>query len=332
MTEQTPHSYRGAGAQLRELRSALANRYVIEREIGEGGMAVVYQAKDIAQDRSVALKVLRPEMTAAVGAARFLREIEIERRLHHPNILPMFDWGWAGGSLYYTMPCVEGETLRQRIHRDHQLPLADAIAITRDVAQALDYAHAQQIIHRDIKPANILLCSAGALVADFGIARAMTAAGGEQLTASGVALGTPEYMSPEQGHAERNVDGRTDLYALGCVLYEMLAGEPPFTGPSVQAIIARHSQAPPPSLRIVRGSLPPAIDKVIAKAIAKAPVDRFQTGMELVTALEAAAAESTTGSSGQSSGVRMPGTTAIVVAGIAVLATAVGAWMVFRPG
>jgi tetratricopeptide (TPR) repeat protein len=333
MTEGTPHAYKAPGAQLRELKSALANRYVIERELGQGGMAVVYRAQDAVEGRTVALKVLRPEMMAAVGAARFLREIAIERRLHHPNILPMFDWGWAGGSLYYTMPCVEGESLRERIRREQQLPLADATAIVRDVAAALDYAHAQGIIHRDIKPANILLAGGGAQVADFGIARAMTAAAGDQLTASGVALGTAEYMSPEQAHAERNVDGRTDLYALGCVLYEMLAGEPPFTGPSVQAVIARHTQAPPPSVRVVRRSLPEGVDRVIAKALAKTPVDRFATGRELVAALEAAAAEGEhKPAQPWSAAARRPGMRAMVLAGIGVLAVAVGAWMIFRPG
>jgi serine/threonine-protein kinase len=279
-----------AEARLTELKAALADRYVIERQIGEGGMAVVYEAKDLAHDRSVALKVLRPEMAAAVGAARFLREIEIERSLSHPNILPLYDWGWAGGSLYYTMPCVQGETLSRRIRRTPQLPLDEAIAIARDVGIALDYAHEHEVVHRDIKPANILLCGDGVLVADFGIARAVSAAGHDQLTASGVGLGTAEYMSPEQSTAARHVDRRTDVYALGCVLYEMLAGEPPFTGVNVQTVINRHLQAPPPSIRILRPSVPEGIDAAIRRALAKSPADRFASAGEFVAAITAAAA------------------------------------------
>jgi serine/threonine-protein kinase len=291
MVERRPFSTRKDDvAQIEELKRALASRYVIEGQLGEGGMALVYRARDLEQNRIVALKVLRPEMTAAVGAARFLREIEIERRLEHPNILPMLDWGWAGGSLYYAMPCVDGETLRDRIQREQQLPLDDALTIAHDVADALDYAHAQGVIHRDVKPANILLGTGPALVADFGIARAVTAAGGEQrLTGSGVGLGTPEYMSPEQTSAASSVDNRTDVYALGCVIYEMLAGEPPFTGATVQVVTARHAKAPPPFVRTIRPSLPPSVDTAIHRALAKKPADRFATAGEFVAALTAAA-------------------------------------------
>ena len=277
-------------AQVEELRRALADRYTIEHQLGQGGMAIVYRARDLRSDRAVALKVLRPEMTAAVGAQRFLREIEIERRLDHPNILPLLDWGWAGGCLYYAMPCVDGETLYDRIRRERQLPLEDALTIARDVAAALDYAHAQGVIHRDVKPANILLFRGPALVADFGIARAVISAGGEQLTGSGVGLGTPEYMSPEQSSQACSVDTRTDVYALGCVFYEMLAGEPPYTGATVQVVTARHAKAPVPLLRTIRPSIPPAIDHAIARALAKTPDGRYATAGEFVAALTAASA------------------------------------------
>jgi serine/threonine-protein kinase len=272
-------------AQRAGIEAALADRYTVGREIGQGGMAIVYHARDIANERDVALKVLRPEMTAAVGAARFLREISIEQRLSHPAILPLYDWGWAGGSLYYTMPYVEGETLRDRLHRERQLPLTEAVAIASSVASALDYAHSEHVVHRDIKPANILLSDGNARIADFGIARAMTVAGGEALTGSGVGLGTPEYMSPEQSSEARLVDGSTDIYALGCVFYEMLAGEPPFTGHNVQIVMERHAKSPPPQLRIIRPSLPDRIDAVIGRALAKAPKDRFHTAAEFIAAV-----------------------------------------------
>ena len=283
MTSSAQHA-----AQLAGLEAALADRYTIDREIGRGGMAFVFHARDLANGRDVALKVLRPEMTAAVGAARFLREIAIEQRLSHPSILPLYDWGWAGGSLYYTMPYVHGETLRGRLARVHQLSLAEAIAIATDVASALDYAHREHVVHRDIKPANILLADGPALVADFGIARAVTVAGGDQLTGSGVGLGTPEYMSPEQSSEARLVDGRTDIYALGCVFYEMLGGEPPFTGRNVQIVMEKHAKAPVPKLHIIRPSLPEAVDDVIARALAKVPADRFATASEFVAAIIAA--------------------------------------------
>ena len=292
MTERTRFTPRqDPGAQLAGLKTALADRYAIRREIGQGGMAFVYQARDIANAREVALKVLRPEMTAAVGAARFLREISIEQRLSHPGILPLYDWGWAGGSLYYTMPYVEGETLRDRLHRIRQLPLDEAIGIVRDVAAALDYAHSEHVVHRDIKPANILLADGPALIADFGIARAVTVAGGDQLTGSGVGLGTPEYMSPEQSSEARLVDGSTDIYSLGCVFYEMLAGEPPFTGPTVQIVMEKHAKAPPPLLHIIRPSLGQRLDAVIARALAKAPKDRYPSAAAFTADVTAATAE-----------------------------------------
>src|SRR5688572_27607899 len=228
------------------LAVALQERYRIERQpdgslmlLGRGGTATVYLAHDLRHDRPVALKVVHSELSASVGTERFLREIRFVARLSHPHILPLFDSGEAAGLLYYVMPYVAGESLRERLSREKQLPLADALRITREVADALDYAHGHGVVHRDIKPENILLEDGHAVVADFGIASAVTAAGAESLTATGLGVGTPLYMSPEQATAESSVDGRSDQYALATVLYEMLAGEPPFTGPTAHAILAR---------------------------------------------------------------------------------------------
>ncbi|HET7426532.1 MAG TPA: serine/threonine-protein kinase, partial [Gemmatimonadales bacterium] len=271
------------------LRAALAARYDLGREIGRGGMAHVYRAHDLQHHRDVAIKVLRPELAAALGTERFLREIRIEARLHHPHILPLFDSGTADGFFYYVMPFVEGETLRDRIRREKQLPVPDAVRIARHVAEALAYAHAQGILHRDIKPANILLDSGDhPLVADFGIAKAVAEVGEEALTTTGIAVGTPEYMSPEQGSGEHDLDPRSDVYALGCVLYEMLAGQPPFTGRTAQMIIARHRLDPLPSLRVVRPALPIDVEQVVERALAKVPADRFAGANELAAALETA--------------------------------------------
>ncbi|MHC4769618.1 MAG: serine/threonine-protein kinase, partial [Planctomycetota bacterium] len=234
---------------LEHLKAALADRYAIEREIGSGGMAVVYLARDLRLDRAVALKVLRPELAASLGVERFIREIEIAGKLNHPNILPLYDSGEADGLLYYAMPYVEGESLRDLLAREQQLPLDEALRITREVADALSHAHAYGVIHRDIKPENIMFQAGHAVVSDFGIARAVTEAGGEKLTQTGVAVGTPAYMSPEQAAGVGTIDARSDVYALGCLLYEMLAGEAPFTGPTAQAIMARHAMDPVPSLR-----------------------------------------------------------------------------------
>ncbi|MDH3571239.1 MAG: serine/threonine protein kinase, partial [Gemmatimonadota bacterium] len=231
---------------LERLRTALADRYTIERELGKGGMATVYLAEDVKHHRPVALKVLRPELAAALGPERFLREIEIAANLHHPHILPLYDSGEAEGFLYYVMPYVEGESLRDRLEREKQLAIDDALQVAREVADALSYAHAHGVIHRDIKPENILLESGHAVVADFGIARAVDAAGGARLTETGIAIGTPAYMSPEQAGGEKDLDGRSDLYSLGCVLYEMLAGQPPFTGPTVESLVHQHLSAEPP--------------------------------------------------------------------------------------
>src|SRR6185295_15514190 len=218
------------------LASALADRYDVERQVGQGGMATVYLARDLKHQRRVAIKVLRPELSASLGGDRFLREIRVAANLQHPNILGLYDSGEAEGLLYYVMPFVEGESLRDRLTKEQQLPLHDALQIVREAAEALQYAHEHQIVHRDIKPENILLLGGHALVADFGIARAVSSAGGDKLTQTGMAVGTPHYMSPEQALGSDHLDGRSDEYSLGCVAYEMLVGQPPFQGPSAMAI------------------------------------------------------------------------------------------------
>jgi TolB-like protein/predicted RNase H-related nuclease YkuK (DUF458 family) len=267
------------------LRAALEGRYAVERLIGEGGMATVYLAQDPRHDRPVAIKVLRAELAASIGADRFLREIRVAARLQHPNILALYDSGEAGGFLYYVMPFVKGESLRARLDREEQLSLPDAIQLTCQIADALHFAHTQQVIHRDIKPENILLHEGHALVADFGIARAVTAAGGDKLTETGMAVGTPHYMSPEQGLGGDRVDGRADQYSLGCMLYEMLVGEPPFKGPNAMAILARHSMEVVPSLQVVRSSVPDEVEDAIMRSLEKTPADRFPTIREFADAL-----------------------------------------------
>src|SRR6059036_1113019 len=263
---------------LESLREALADRYAVERELGRGGMATVFLAEDLKHHRSVAIKVLHSELTAALGAERFLREIEIAARLQHPHILPLYDSGAAAGFLYYVMPYVEGESLRDRLTREKQLPQDDAIRIATEVAGALAYAHSHGVVHRDIKPENIMLSGGTAVVTDFGIARAVSAAGGGQhLTQTGTIIGTPAYMSPEQSTGSYEIDGRSDQYSLACVVYEMLVGEPPFTGPTAQAVIARHSldMVSPPS--IVRSTIPDAVEGAILRALSKVPADRYST-------------------------------------------------------
>src|SRR5690242_6281992 len=261
------------------LRRDLADRYTLERELGRGGMADVFLATDLRYQRRVALKVLRAEVAQAIGRERFQREIATAARLQHPHILPLFDSGEAGGLLYYVMPLIEGESLRARLSRETQLPIADAVGIAREVAEALAYAHSRGVVHRDVKPENILLESGHALLADFGVASAI---GGEtrRLTDSGIAVGTPTYMSPEQGAAERQLDGRSDIYSLGCVLYEMLAGEPPFTGPTVQAIVARRFTGDIPRLSTVRPATPQAVEDAVTRALALVPADRWPTRSE----------------------------------------------------
>lgn len=270
-----------------ESGTLLAGSYRIERELGRGGMAAVYVAEDRKHHRKVAVKVLRPELAANLGAERFQREIETAARLTHPHILTIHDSGEAGGLLFYVMPYVEGESLRQRLDREGELPVGDAVRIARHVADALAYAHAREVIHRDVKPENILLEGRHAVLADFGIARAVGAAGGDRLTKAGLAVGTPAYMSPEQGAGEESVDGRADAYALGCVLHEMLAGRPPLTGRTARATLARRLTESPPALRHLRETVPPELERAVQRAIARSPADRFPTAERFARTLEA---------------------------------------------
>jgi hypothetical protein len=267
------------------LTTALADRYRIERELGHGGMATVYLAEDLKHHRRVAIKVIRPELSAMLGGERFLNEIQVTAQLQHPHVLPLFDSGSAEGLLWYAMPYVEGESLRSRLLREKQLPVDEAVQLAREVATALDYAHRHGVIHRDIKPENILLHDGQALVADFGIALAVSAAGGGRLTETGLSLGTPHYMSPEQAMGERDIGPRSDVYALGCVLYEMLVGEPPFTGPTAQAILAKvvTEEPRPPSAH--RKAVPPPVDDAVMVALEKVPADRFASAAEFAQAL-----------------------------------------------
>jgi len=251
----------------RQLTIALSDRYRIERELGAGGMATVYLAQDLKHDREVAIKVLRPELAAVIGAERFLSEIKTTANLQHPHILPLHDSGEADGFLFYVMPFVEGETLRNRINREKQLPVADAVRIATEVASALDYAHRHNVIHRDIKPENILLHDGRALVADFGIALAASRAGGTRMTETGMSLGTPHYMSPEQAMGEREITARSDVYALGCVLYELLTGDPPFTGSTAQAIVARVVTETPRPMAPQRHTIPPHVEATVLTAL-----------------------------------------------------------------
>ncbi len=267
------------------LNTALTGRYAIDRQLGEGGMATVYLADDVRHGRKVALKVLKAELAAVVGAERFLAEIKTTANLQHPHILPLFDSGEAGGFLFYVMPYVEGESLRERLDRDKQLPVEEAVGIATQVAEALDYAHRHGVIHRDIKPANILVQDGKPVISDFGIALAVGAAGGGRLTETGLSLGTPHYMSPEQATGDQSVHAATDIYALGCVLYEMLVGEPPYTGSSAQAILGKIIQAKPVSVTESRRSVPPHVDAVIRKTLEKVAADRFTSARELATAL-----------------------------------------------
>jgi protein kinase-like protein len=299
-----------------QLRDALRDRYLLERELGRGGMATVYLARDLKHDRQVALKVLHPDLAATVGPERFVREVRLAARLQHPHILPLFDSGEAAGYLWFTMPYVEGESLRDRLRRERQLALADALRIAHEAVQALQYAHDHGVVHRDIKPENILLTPDGnTLVADFGVAKALDSSGGsERLTETGLAVGTPAYMSPEQATGDAAVDARTDVYSLGCVLYEMLAGEPPFTGPTPQAVIAKRLSTSAVPLGVVRHSVPPAVDSAVMRALAREPVDRFATAAEFGAALDSPAPKA----------IRGINRRALVAAGVAALVLAAG--------
>jgi serine/threonine-protein kinase len=270
---------------LDNIRAALGGRYIIEREIGRGGMARVYLAKDVQHDRDVAVKVLDHHVSQEFIAERFLREIHVTAKLIHPNIIPLLDSGRLGNVLYYVTPFAAGESLRQRINRERQLPLRDVLRITGEIADALDAAHQAGVVHRDVKPENVLLVSGHAVVCDFGIARALSVVGANTLTGIGVSIGTPAYMSPEQAAAEA-VDGRSDIYALGCVMYEMLAGDPPFAGTNMQRVMAQHASTPAPSVRLARPAIPASVDLLLAKALEKTPADRFQTAGQMRNAID----------------------------------------------
>ena len=305
------------------LQDALADRYRIERELGRGGMATVYLAEDLKHHRRVAIKVLDPEVAAAIGPERFLREIQTVAGLTHPHILPLHDSGVADGLLFYVMPFVEGESLRDRLTREKQLPVEDALRIAREVADALSYAHSHRVVHRDIKPENILLQSGHAVVADFGIARAVAAAGGAALTGTGIAVGTPAYMSPEQASGSRDLDGRSDLYSLGCVLYEMLAGVPPFAGATAESLAHQHLNLAPRPITELRPTVPAAVAATLQRALAKAPADRFnpvgQFGEALGTVGSVAVAAAATGGTRPRArrGLMLLGAGVVVIAALA---------------
>jgi serine/threonine protein kinase len=279
-------------APIERLRAALADRYAIERELGAGGMATVYLAQDLKHDRKVAVKVLRPELAAALGPDRFPREIRILARLQHPHILPLLDSGEADGFLFYTMPAIDGETLRQRIDRDGALPVPEATRILREVADALAAAHASGVLHRDIKPGNVMLSGRHALVMDFGVAKAVSDAGGEKMTTVGVAVGTPTYMSPEQATGAENLDARSDIYALGLLAYELLTGKPPFDGRTAQAILSAQVLEKPAPVTEKRPAVSAGLGEFVMKCLEKAPERRWQTTDELVPLLEALATPS----------------------------------------
>jgi serine/threonine-protein kinase len=322
---------------LGRLQSALADRYRLDREIGAGGMATVYLAEDVRHDRRVALKVLRPELAAVIGAERFLAEIKLTANLQHPHILPLFDSGEADGYLFYVMPFIEGETLRDRLNREKQLPVADAVRITTEVAAALDYAHRHGVVHRDIKPENILLHDGQALVADFGIALAASKAGGARMTETGMSLGTPHYMSPEQAMGEREITARSDVYALGAVLYEMLTAEPPFTGATAQAVVARVVTESPRPLIPQRHTIPRHVEAAALTALEKLPADRFASAAEFADALKDKSYTSTISREAAAAPAARPGrhrkvSIVVVALGTALaVATAAALWGWLRP-
>jgi len=314
--------------RIAELQAALADRYRIEHPLGRGGMATVFHAHDLRHDRPVALKVFHPELAAALGE-RFVLEIRIAAKLSHPHILTVHDSGEAAGLLWYTMPVVDGESLRQRLNREGPLPLGEAVRIACTAAEALNHAHEHSVVHRDIKPENILLFAGEPMIADFGIALALDRVGEERLTQTGFSLGTPVYMSPEQAFATPGLDGRTDIYSLGCVLYEMLAGEPPFTGPTPQAIVAKRLSQPPPRLRTVR-EVPEALDQAIQTALARNPADRFMTARDFARAItEGAAARAEATVPMRRPRITWSRTTQALGGLLALVVVAVGSWLAF---
>ena len=321
------------------LQSALEDRYRIDREAGAGGMATVYLAQDLRHDRRVALKVLRPELAAVIGAERFLAEIKLTANLQHPHILPLFDSGAVDSYLFYVMPFIEGETLRDRLTREKQLPVADAVRLATEVASALDYAHRHGVVHRDIKPENILLHDGQALVADFGIALAASKASGSRMTETGMSLGTPHYMSPEQAMGEREITPRSDVYALGAMLYEMLSGEPPFTGHTAQAVVARVLTETPRPLATQRHTVPRHLEAAVMTALEKLPADRFATAAAFAEALKDKSYASTvameaaraTGPTPAPAGRARPGGLTLALAAATAVATVAALWGWLRP-
>jgi tRNA A-37 threonylcarbamoyl transferase component Bud32/tetratricopeptide (TPR) repeat protein len=329
---------RNMADELELLRASLADRYAIECEIGRGGMATVYRASDLKHRRRVAIKVLKRDLAAGLGPERFLREVEVTAALRHPHILPLLDSGLAEGLPYYVMPLVEGESLRARLKRERQLPIEDAVTIAREVSDALSHAHGQGVVHRDIKPENILLEDGHAVVTDFGVARAVAEAGSERLTLTGMVVGTPGYLSPEQAMGEGE-DGRSDIYALGCVLYEMLAGQPPITGSTAAAILARTVTATPPGVRQLRDTVPVELERIVTRALALVPADRQRTAAELATELAAVPVGAASGASGPMGGLRGkprdPRRTGRLLVGLGALAvvtvTALAVWRTVGP-
>ena len=314
------------------LNAALEGRYHIERELGEGGMATVFLADDIKHERKVALKVLKPELAAVVGAERFLSEIKVTANLQHPNILPLFDSGEADSFLFYVMPYVEGESLRDRLNREQQLHVDEAVKIATDLAEALDHAHRQKVVHRDIKPANILLRDGRPLIADFGIALAVGAAGGTRLTETGLSVGTPYYMSPEQATGDQVVGPASDIYALACVLYEMLVGEPPFPGATAQAVLGKIIAGEPVSATKQRPSIPANIDAAVRCALEKLPADRFTGAQDFARALgdeHFRHGEAVVGATG--AGARRWQRLTLATTAVAVLSTIGLAWSLSQP-
>ena len=278
------------------LADALRDRYTLEREIAQGGMATIYLGREIGRDQPVAVKVMHPEVATIIGSERFRREIEVVRGMSHPGIVPLTDFGTAGGSLYYVMPYIDGESVYERVQREGRFPLHDALRITREIAEALSHAHARGVLHRDVKPENILLAgyspgSGGAaaswraMVADFGLARAIGATEYQRLTETGIIMGTVFYMSPEQLKEERDLDQRADVYSLGCILYEMLTGTPPYTGSSISDIVRRILRGPTPSAARANRQVPPAVDLAVSRALARSPAERFQSMREFADAL-----------------------------------------------